>query len=125
MEGRTQNQKPKLLNLKDYKEADLTNIETLKQIVINQFKENGLPISKIRSGRIKDKAYQGIYVYHSNGSTYYQSKRELISEIGNTRTYRRYRKEYKVSFISTENTEEFKTFLNMTTVESLSRQKYN
>ena len=107
------------MNLKEeYPNADFTNIETLKQIVINKFKENGLPFSKIIRGR-KD----GIFVYHSNGDLFYQNKREKISETNISATYRRYKKPYRVSFISTE--KDFEDFLGMVIIEARNKKGNN
>lgn len=41
----------------------------------------------------------------------------------NSITYRRFKKAYQVSFISTENLEEFENFLNMTIAEAKMRAK--
>ena len=105
--------------IEEYKDADLTNIETLKQIVINKFKENGLSVSKIIKGRL-----DGIYVYHPNGDTQYQNKREKISETECSVTYRRYKKQYCSSFIATDDIQSFEDFLTMAIIESKNRQQY-
>lgn len=106
----------------EYPQADFDRIETMKQIVINKFKEYELPLSKIRAGRLPGKE-KGIYVYHPNGALYYQNKRELVEKLSETRfLYRRYKKSYRMNFIATENLEEFENFLKMAISEALARK---
>jgi len=93
----------------EYSKADLSNIETLKQIVINEFKKNGFTFSKIRTGKNKD----GIFIYHEYGDKFYQNKKEIIEETDTKRIYRRYKKEYRVSFIDTTDFEYFADMLEM------------
>ncbi len=93
----------------EYEKADLSNIETLKQIVINEFKKNNFTFSKIRAGKNKD----GIFIYHKYGDKFYQNKKEIIEETATKRVYRRYKKEYRVSFIDTTEFEYFADMLEM------------
>ena len=93
----------------EYKNADLSNIETLKQIVINEFKKNNFTFSKIRVGKNKD----GIFIYHEHGDKFYQDKKEIIEETDTKRIYKRYKKEYRVSFIDTTEFEYFADMLEM------------
>jgi len=98
--------------------ADLTNIETLKQIVINKFVEAGLPITKIRAGRLQGKE-KGIFIYHPNGMSHQRTVRELVEKRNeNEYLYRRYKKSYTVSFISTESIADFENYLSMAIAES-------
>ena len=93
----------------EYEKVDLSNIETLKQIVINEFKKNNFTFSKIRNGKNKD----GIFIYHKYGDKFYQDKKEIIEETDTKRVYRRYKKEYRVSFIDTSSFEYFSEMLDM------------
>ncbi len=93
----------------EYSKADLSNIETLKQIVINEFNKNGFTFSKIRTGKNKD----GIFIYHKYGDKFYQNKKQIIEETDTKRVYRRYKKEYRVSFIDTTEFEYFADMLEM------------
>ena len=93
----------------EYEKANLSNIETLKQIVINEFKKNNFTFSKIRVGKNKD----GIFIYHEHGDKFYQDKKEIIEETDTKRIYKRYKKEYRVSFIDTSSFEYFSEMLDM------------
>ncbi len=104
----------------EYEKADLSNIETLKQIVINEFNKNGFTFSKIRTGKNKD----GIFIYHEYGDKFYQNKKEIIEETATKRVYRRYKKEYRVSFIDINSgVDWFYTMLEQVIAESLCRLK--
>lgn len=111
-------------NLKEeYPDIDKENPEAYKQIIINKFKEHGLPLSKIRQGRLRGKE-KGLFVYHPFGSTYYQNKREIIKQDGNRITYRRYKEGYKMNYVSTESFEDFENFLEMVIGEALIRKNH-
>jgi len=100
----------KIEELKEkYKLVDYNYKEAYKQIIINTFKENDLAIQKIRFGKNKD----GIFIYHEYGDKFYQNKKEIIEETATKRVYRRYKKEYRVSFIDTTEFEYFADMLEM------------
>ena len=106
------------INLKEeYPEANLSNIETLKQIVSNKFQENDLPLYKIR------KTINGLYVYGKYGSKHIRTERKFVRKISDSEhLYQRTKKIYNCDFISTENLEEFEDFLRMTLVENKRRK---
>ena len=107
-----------MIRLKEeYPNADFGNIETMKQIVINKFKENNLPLSKIKKGKI-----DGIFVYHPNGDLFFRDQREKVSETNCSVTYRRFKVPYRCSFIATDDFESFENFLEMAIVESRKRR---
>jgi len=107
-------------NLKEeYKEADLTNIETLKQIVINKFKEYKLPLNKIIK---KD---DGMFIYGKYCTEHCRIVRKLVKEISNNEyLYERKKKYYNCNFIGTENLEEFQNILEMIISENLRRKEF-
>jgi len=108
------------INLKqEYKEADFNNIETLKQIVINKFQENNLPLSKIIKSRLGD----GLYVYGPYCSEQSRNYRKLVKKLSdNEYLYERGKKFYKCNFISTENFNDFELYLLMVLTENLNRK---
>lgn len=107
-----------MINL-DLELLDFSNIENVKQMIINNFRDNGLLISKIR------KADGGIFVYHNRGMVFNRKVRTLIEETDSKRVYSVSRKRYAVDFVNTENEESFKFSLGMVITEAKHREEFN
>ena len=113
--------KMKRANLQEAKArgADLENIETLKQIAINCYTENGLTIQKIRDARRGD----GFYVYQKYARERNYIKRVIVEE-GDT-FVKFYRQKKTVStdwFPTNEGLETFEDYANRNVAEALSRK---
>lgn len=107
---------------REYPDADFSNIETYKQIVINKFKEFRLPLSKVKKTRLGD----GLYIYGRYCSEQTRTARRLVKKISDHEyLYQRFKIKYYCNFISTENLKEFESFLITVIMENLTRKEFD
>jgi len=100
----------------DLEGLDFDNIENVKQVVINNFNDHGLSISKLRTVK------GGLFIYHKAGMVSTRKVRTLVEESDTQRTYSVRRKEYTSDFISTESLESFKINLEIIIQEAKQRK---
>ena len=103
----------------DCSDADLSHIETLKQIAINSYKDNGIYLSKIRVSRLGDR----LYAYHRYAMPRSYKKKIIVEDTATyTKFYRKNCTAYSDWLPINEEIGQFENYLNMQIFEALIRK---